>query len=171
MNTVGLIESTRVSSLQWFHIYVNPTLFMDPSVKKHQFRHWTIFSQISWGQRSGDHFEARNSLTLERFCTLFPTSRHSRLWKPKVGTGIEVFMITDPESDLNWLFEAENIWNSGCKLLRVLVSVATLQMFLFPSERTLETNDARRSCEELSAAVGSFHFWSAVSKSEETQNQ
>ena len=25
MNTVGFVESTRVSSFQWFHIYVNPT--------------------------------------------------------------------------------------------------------------------------------------------------
>ena len=38
MNTVGLVESTRVSSFQWCHIYVNPTLFRDPSVQKHQFR-------------------------------------------------------------------------------------------------------------------------------------
>ena len=38
MNTIGLIESTRVSAFQWYHIYADPTLFRDPGVQKHHFK-------------------------------------------------------------------------------------------------------------------------------------
>ena len=38
MNTVELIESTRVSSFQLFHSYANATLFRDTSVKKQHIR-------------------------------------------------------------------------------------------------------------------------------------